>query len=116
MRVGVHTGPAVAGVIGKEKFAYDIWGDTVNLASRMESSGEPGKVNISEDTYHYVKEWFVCESRGKITAKNKGEVEMYFVHGIKPEFSEKEEGIVPNATFLREYKRLQSLLPKPRSV
>ncbi len=115
MRVGIHTGPVVAGVIGKVKFSYDIWGDTVNLASRMESSGEPGTINISQDTYHCVKDFFDCVPRGKIAAKNKGEVDMYFVQGIQPELSEKGEGLVPNSAFLREYKRIQSLPPTPRT-
>jgi class 3 adenylate cyclase len=66
-------------VVGEKKFAYDIWGDTVNTASRMESSGEPGKVNISGATYELIKEKFRCEYRGKIPAKHKGEIEMYFV-------------------------------------
>jgi class 3 adenylate cyclase len=83
LRIGVHSGEVVAGVIGKKKFAYDIWGDTVNLAARMESSGEVGKVNISGVTYTLVKDKFECAFRGKIEAKNKGEVEMYFVLGIK---------------------------------
>jgi class 3 adenylate cyclase len=69
----------VAGIVGKIKFAYDIWGDTVNLASRMESSGEPGRINISGATYELVKDRFHCTHRGKIKAKNKGEVDMYFV-------------------------------------
>lgn len=81
VRIGIHTGNVVAGVVGIKKFAYDIWGDTVNTASRMESSGEAGKVNISHSTYLLVKEHFVCEYRGKITAKNKGEIDMYFVKG-----------------------------------
>lgn len=81
LRLGIHTGPLVAGVVGKNKFAYDIWGDAVNLAARMESSGEVGKVNISGETYELVKEHFDCTYRGKIEAKNKGEVDMYFVNG-----------------------------------
>jgi class 3 adenylate cyclase/tetratricopeptide (TPR) repeat protein len=81
LRIGVHTGPVVAGVVGKNKFAYDIWGDAVNTASRMESSGEAGKVNISGRTYEIIKEHFDCSYRGKIKAKNKGEVDMYFVKG-----------------------------------
>jgi class 3 adenylate cyclase len=83
LRVGINTGPLVAGVIGKNKFAYDVWGDTVNLASRMESSGEVGKVNISGITYTWVKHHFECTYRGKIEAKNKGEVDMYFVEREK---------------------------------
>jgi adenylate cyclase len=78
-RLGIHSGKVVAGVIGKKKFAYDIWGDTVNLASRLESSGEVGKVNISGATYELVKDQFDCEYRGKVNAKGKGEIDMYFV-------------------------------------
>ena len=110
MRVGIHTGPVVAGIVGVKKFAYDIWGDTVNIASRMESSGEVGQVNISEATYALVKDAIVAEAgvasthrvdldndevtvqrkrpaftftpRGKVQAKGKGELEMYFVEGM----------------------------------
>ena len=79
IRIGINTGPLVAGVVGKKKYAYDIWGGTVNIASRMESNGEPGKVNISAATYELIKEKFVCTYRGKIYAKNIGEIDMYFV-------------------------------------
>jgi class 3 adenylate cyclase/tetratricopeptide (TPR) repeat protein len=78
-RIGIHTGPVVAGIVGVKKFQYDIWGDTVNTANRMESSGEVGKVNISGTTYELVKDKFTFEYRGKVTAKGKGELDMYFV-------------------------------------
>ena len=79
LRIGIHTGPVVAGVVGLKKFQYDIWGDTVNLAARMEQSGVPGKINISQHTYELVKDQFTCVHRGRIDAKNKGEIDMYFV-------------------------------------
>jgi class 3 adenylate cyclase len=78
-RIGVHTGPVVAGVVGARKFAYDIWGDTVNVASRIESQSEAGRVNISESTYDLIKYKFRCTYRGKVEAKNKGMIDMYFV-------------------------------------
>lgn len=78
-RIGIHNGPVVAGVVGSKKFAFDIWGDTVNIAARIEESGEGGKINISGDVYEVVKQYFPCKYRGKIPAKNKGEIDMYFV-------------------------------------
>ena len=82
LRIGIHTGPVVAGVVGLKKFQYDIWGDTVNLAARMEQSGVAGKLNISQQTYEAVKSRFNCIHRGKIDAKNKGSIDMYFVDQI----------------------------------
>ncbi|HEU5166172.1 MAG TPA: adenylate/guanylate cyclase domain-containing protein [Chitinophagaceae bacterium] len=79
IRIGIHVGPVVAGVVGKKKYAYDIWGSTVNIASRMESNGEPGKVNISSATYEVIKDYYECRHRGKISAKNIGEIDMYFI-------------------------------------
>ncbi len=83
IRIGINTGPVVAGVVGTKKFAYDIWGDTVNIASRMESCSEPGKINISENTYQLVKDIFECDYRGEIQVKNRGMMKMYFVNGVK---------------------------------
>lgn len=79
-RIGIHTGPVVAGVVGLKKFVYDIWGDTVNIAARVESQGEVGRVNISETTYNRIKYEYDCTYRGKVEAKNKGFLDMYFVN------------------------------------
>lgn len=81
LRIGIHSGPVVAGVVGKRKYAFDIWGDAVNIASRMESSGEVGRVNVSAYTYDLIRGEFQCEYRGKVGAKGKGEVDLYFVAG-----------------------------------
>jgi len=83
IRIGINTGPIVAGVVGTHKFAYDIWGDTVNVASRMETLSQPGRINISEYTYELVKDVFHCKYRGEIEVKNRGIMKMYFVNGIK---------------------------------
>ncbi|MCX6325551.1 MAG: triple tyrosine motif-containing protein [Bacteroidia bacterium] len=98
IRIGIHTGTVVAGVVGQKKLSYDIWGDTVNTASRMESSGEAGKINISGTTYEFVKDFFNCEYRGKMPVKYKGELEMYFVNGIVPDLSDENGG--PNRKFI----------------
>lgn len=78
-RIGIHTGPVVAGIVGIKKYAYDIWGDTVNIAARMEQSSEGGRINLSDTTYELVKNEFTCTHRGKVEAKGKGLVDMYFV-------------------------------------
>ena len=98
IRIGIHTGTVVAGVVGQKKLSYDIWGDTVNTASRMESSGEAGKINISGTTYEFVKDFFTCEYRGKMPVKYKGELEMYFVNGIIPDLCDETGG--PNRRFV----------------
>ncbi|TPV32815.1 tetratricopeptide repeat protein [Paucihalobacter ruber] len=79
IRIGINTGPVVAGVVGSKKFAYDIWGDTVNIAARMETNSEPGKINISENTYHIIKSEFSCSYRGELEVKNRGKLKMFFV-------------------------------------
>jgi class 3 adenylate cyclase len=82
VRLGVHSGSVVAGIVGVKKFAYDIWGDTVNTAARMEQKSVAGKINISQSTYELVKDEFSCEYRGEIEAKNKGLMKMYFVERV----------------------------------
>ena len=106
LRLGIHTGPLVAGVVGKKKFAYDIWGDTVNIANRMEQTGHAGMVNISGPTYKHIKDFFECDYRGKIEAKNIGKVDMYFVNRIKAEYSEDKLGYIPNKGFINTINKL----------
>jgi class 3 adenylate cyclase len=106
LRIGIHTGPVIAGVVGHKKISYDIWGDTVNTASRMESSGMPGKVNISGITYGMVKDYFICEYRGKLPVKYKGNIDMYFVKGLRPELSVDLKEI-PNKRFFTKLQLLR---------
>ncbi|MCH9019603.1 MAG: GAF domain-containing protein [Proteobacteria bacterium] len=99
VRVGVHTGPVMAGVIGRRKFAYDVWGDAVNVAARVERSSEPGRITISEATQRAVSAHFEVERRGAVEVKGKEPVEMYFLNRIRPEYAEDGEGRRPNAAF-----------------
>lgn len=96
MRLGLNSGAVMAGVVGKNKFVYDIWGDTVNVASRFEQAGEEGKINISESTYYAVRDYCECEERGEIEVKNKGLVNAFWLRNLKPEYSEDERGFVAN--------------------
>ncbi len=108
VRVGLHTGPIVAGVIGRRKFSYDVWGDTVNTASRMESSGAPGRVNISGATHAAIHYLFTCEERGRVQAKNKGELEMYFLNGLRPRYATDSTGRSPNDEFQSLYAKIKN--------
>lgn len=106
LRIGIDTGPVVAAVLGRNRISFDIWGSTVNTASRMEASSEPGKINITENTYMLIKDFFICTYRGKMPVKYKGEVDMYFVEGFKPNLASDLKGMQPNKRF---FTQLQSL-------
>ncbi len=101
VRLGIHTGEVVAGVVGKNKFAYDIWGDAVNIASRVVEAGEKDKVNISEKTYSLVKDYFIFSQRGEVITKRNYPLKMYFVERLKPKFSADQEGIMPNGKLIK---------------
>jgi len=103
IRVGVHTGAVVAGVVGTQKFAFDVWGETVNFASRIESAGSANQINVSGATYLRIKDFFECEHRGKVLTKEKREVDMYFVHGLQPSIMD-DHGERPPPAFARRYR------------
>jgi class 3 adenylate cyclase len=96
LRVGLHSGPVMAGVVGKRKFTYDVWGDAVNLASRLESASEPRRINVSSTVYAQAKSFFELTGRGPVEIKNKSPVDMYFLDRLRPEFSADTQGETPN--------------------
>jgi class 3 adenylate cyclase len=103
IRIGIHTGGCIAGVVGFKKYTFDIWGDSVNIASRMEKAGVPGRINVSEGTANAVRDFFACEYRGTQEIKNIGKVGMYFLTRILPELSDDEEGHFPSKRFNELY-------------
>jgi adenylate cyclase len=107
LSLGIHTGPVTANVSGKKKITYDIKGDTVNIAHRMQGVGDSGKILISVMTYELIKEFFICEYYGKMPVKYKGDLEMFVVNGIRPEFSMKGRGLMPNLLFDTKFKLIQ---------
>jgi class 3 adenylate cyclase/DNA-binding response OmpR family regulator len=113
IRIGLHTGPLVAGVIGEQRFTYDLWGDTVNTASRMESGGEAGRINISDATFRLVEPFFECSPRGSIAVKNRTAVEMYFLERLRPEYSADPAGLTPNERFQQAREQLQNAVAPP---
>jgi adenylate cyclase len=101
-RIGINTGPVIAGVVGKHKFTYDIWGNTVNVAERVEAAGAPGRITISEATWQHIKGRFETEPRGAVEVKHKGLVNMYFLNRVKPELSSDPAGTMPNDRFWKQ--------------
>ncbi|RMG80641.1 MAG: hypothetical protein D6707_06085 [Bacteroidetes bacterium] len=99
IRIGIDTGSVIAGVVGKKKWQYDIWGDTVNTASRIEGACEPMKINITHNTWKHIKEYFECTYRGEIKVKHKGELKMYYLQGFKEEFANEKSNLLPNEAF-----------------
>ncbi len=106
IRIGIHTGPLIAGVIGSKKFSYDIWGDTVNTASRIEQASVPGRINLSGETVRHLERFFDLEPRGVIESKDKGPLPMWFLLGLKPEF--REDATTPNRAFWSAYGEIEA--------
>jgi adenylate cyclase len=96
-RIGLHAGPVIAGVVGRRRFTYDIWGDAVNVAQQMEVQGEAGRINVSEPVFRHVEPYFEATARGPVDIKNRTGMPMYFLDRLKPEFSDDPSGCVPNA-------------------
>lgn len=108
LRVGIHTGSIIAGTIGQQRFTYDIWGDAINVAARIESVGEPGRICVSEQVYHYVKPYFAFTERGSVEIKGKGAITLYFLDRLLPEFSAEPQGLRPNEKLLELTRLRQS--------
>jgi adenylate cyclase len=102
VRIGLNTGPVIAGVVGKHKFTYDIWGNAVNTAQRVEAAGVPGRIGIAESTWQHVKARFETESRGPVEVKHQVMVNMYYLNRIRPEFSSDPAGLMPNDRFWKQ--------------
>jgi adenylate cyclase len=102
VRIGINTGPVIAGVVGKHKFTYDIWGNTVNVAQRVEAAGAPGRISIAESTWQHIKTRFETDARGAVEVKHQGLVNMYYLNRIKPEFSSDAAGMMPNDRFWKQ--------------
>jgi class 3 adenylate cyclase len=106
LRVGIHTGPVISGIVGNRRFTFDIWGDAVNTAWFMEARGMPGRINVSETVAGHVQALFELEPRGSIEAKHERAHEMFFLNGLRPEYSRTPDGRLPNENFVAEYNRL----------
>jgi len=115
LRIGVHTGPVISGVVGNRRFTFDIWGDAVNIASLMEAHCLPGRINVSDTIAGHAKALFELDSRGPVEAKHERTHEMFFLNRLKPEFSSDQEGQQPNESFAAEYDRLTGRSP-PQAV
>ncbi len=108
IRIGLNSGPLIAGVVGEKKFAYDVWGDTVNLASRMESGGAAGRANVTASVMRHVEPYILCEARGRVALKSKGEVECWFVDRLRPEYSADANGRLANDRLMDIRKALRT--------
>jgi class 3 adenylate cyclase len=102
VRIGINTGPVIAGVVGKHKFTYDIWGNTVNIAQRVEAAGDPGRIGIAESTWQHIKTRFETDARGAVEVKHHGLVNMYYLNRIRPEFAADSIGMMPNDRFWKQ--------------
>jgi class 3 adenylate cyclase len=102
VRIGINTGPVIAGVVGKHKFTYDIWGNTVNIAQRVEAAGVPGRISTAESTWQHIKTRFETDARGAVEVKHQGLVNMYYLNRIKPQFASDPAGMIPNDRFWKQ--------------